>query len=88
MTVTSRCELGSDDAPALAQRITFSALAGGARRDFVQSQIYLFLMDDVDPHKRALIRLALTATPVQYDTVLGDFQDFVRTVRPVTGAGV
>jgi hypothetical protein len=88
VTVTHRRELGSDDAPALAQRITFSTLVGDVRRDFVQSQVYLFLLDDEDAHRRALIRLALTATAGQYDSVLGDFQDFVRTVRPDAGAGV
>ncbi|MFK0196459.1 hypothetical protein [Streptomyces lavendulae] len=88
VTVTSRRELGSDSAPALAQRIAFSALAGDMRQDFVQSQVYLFLTDDVDPRKRALIRLALTSTAAQYDSVLVDFQDFVRTVRPSAVAGV
>ncbi|MFF2192614.1 hypothetical protein [Streptomyces sp. NPDC058157] len=89
VAVTHRSEFGPADAPALAQRITFSALEGGARRDFVQSQVYLFLPDEEDPRKRALVRLALTATPAQYGEVLADFQDFVRTVRTVrtrTGA--
>ncbi|MCJ1677646.1 hypothetical protein MTF65_09910 [Streptomyces sp. APSN-46.1] len=86
VVVTHRRELGSADAPALAQRLTFSAVVGDARLDLVQSQIYLILLDTEDPHKRALIRLALTATAAQHDSVLEDFQDFVRTVRPDTGA--
>lgn len=35
-----------------------------------------------------MIRLVLTATAAQHDTVLGDFQDFVRTVRADTGTAV
>ncbi|RST06157.1 hypothetical protein EF910_10540 [Streptomyces sp. WAC07149] len=86
VVVTHRQELGSVDAPALAQRVTFSAVAGDGRRDFVQSQVYLFLPDGEDPRKRALVRLALTSTADQYESVLEDFQDFVRTVRPDGGA--
>jgi hypothetical protein len=39
-----------------------------------------------DPRKRAVIRLVLTATASQHSYVLGDFQDFVRTAHPDTGA--
>jgi hypothetical protein len=47
--------------------------------------VYLSLTDVVDPHKRAVVRLALTATAAQHDAVLADFQEFLRTVRPDTG---
>jgi hypothetical protein len=87
VVVTHRREVGSADAPALTQRLTFSTVVDGARRDLVQSQVYLSLSDVEDPHKRAVIRLALTATAAQHDVVLGDFQAFVRTVRPDTRAG-
>ncbi|MFB7258147.1 hypothetical protein [Streptomyces nojiriensis] len=88
VVVVHRREAGSADAPALTQRLGFAALTDGdVRRDLVQSQVYLLLVDTGDPHKRAVIRLALTATAAQHDGVLGDFQDFVRTVRPDNGAG-
>jgi hypothetical protein len=83
--VAGRREVGTADAPALTQRLLFSADTGGTRRDLVQSQVYLSLSDVADPHRRAVIRLALTATAAQHDAVLGDFQDFLRTVRPDTG---
>ncbi|MFE3587275.1 hypothetical protein ACFXOY_07090 [Streptomyces niveus] len=86
--VSNRREVGPGDAPALTQWLTFSAVAGGARRDLVQSQVFLSMPDIEDPHKRAVIRLTLTATAAQHSEVLPDFQDFVRTVRPDTGAGV
>ncbi|PWK73392.1 hypothetical protein BCL76_102417 [Streptomyces sp. CG 926] len=82
-----RREVGSEDAPALTQRLSFAVVADGVRRELAQSQVYLSLVDTEDPHKRAMIRLALTATETQHDEVLADFQDFVRTVRPTdTGA--
>lgn len=43
------------------------------------------MLDVHDPAKRAVIRLALTATPAQIENVLGDFRQFVETVRPDTG---
>ncbi|MFF8591418.1 hypothetical protein ACF061_08185 [Streptomyces sp. NPDC015220] len=87
VTVVQRREVGSEDAPALTQRLAFATVVGGAPRDLVQSQVYLSLADVDDPHKRAVIRLILTATAAQHDDVLGDFQEFVHTVRPDTGAG-
>ncbi|MFJ6510550.1 hypothetical protein ACIQMO_09940 [Streptomyces sp. NPDC091406] len=81
-----RREVGAADAPALTQRLTFSTAADGSRRDLVQSQVYLSMSDVDDPRKRAAVRLALTATAAQHGEILGDFQDFVRTVRPVSTA--
>jgi hypothetical protein len=78
--------IGSAAAPGLTQRLTFSAVASGVRRDLVQSHVYLSMLDVEDPHKRAVIRMVLTATATQHDSILGDFQDFLRTVRPDTGA--
>jgi hypothetical protein len=83
--VAHRREVGSFDAPALAQRLVFSTVVDGAHRGLVQSQVYLSLSDVENSHKRAVIRLTLTATAGQHDAVLGDFQDFVRTVGPDTG---
>ncbi|MFS4094561.1 hypothetical protein [Streptomyces sp. AF1A] len=85
--VAHRREVGTAEAPALTQRLTFSAVVDGVRRDLVQSQVYLSLPDLEDVHKHAVIRLALTASAAQHDAVLGDFQDFVRAVRPDTRAG-
>lgn len=87
VTVTHRREIGSEGSPGLTQRLTFSADAGGARRDLVQSHVYLAMVDAGDPNRRAVIKMVLTATAAQHDAVLGDFQEFLRTVRPDTGAG-
>ncbi|MER6016323.1 hypothetical protein [Streptomyces bluensis] len=78
-------EIGSVDAPGLTQTLAVSALVGGVHRELVQSQVYLSMLDVDDPRKRAVIRLILTATASQHPYVLGDFQGFVRTVRPDSG---
>ncbi|URM92255.1 hypothetical protein LUW75_22435 [Streptomyces sp. MRC013] len=86
VTVTDRREFGGADTPGLTQRLTFSAaVSDNAYRDLVQTQVYLSLVDVKDPRKRAVIRLALTVTAGQYDGVAGDFQEFLRSVRPGTG---
>ncbi|MFI2458242.1 hypothetical protein [Streptomyces sp. NPDC019539] len=85
VVVSNRKEVGSPDAPGLTQKLTFSAVAGGVPRALVQLQVYLSRLHVRDPRKRAVIRLALTATQEQSAAVLGDFQEFVRTVRPDTG---
>ncbi|MFI5878128.1 hypothetical protein [Streptomyces sp. NPDC051554] len=82
VTVTSRRETGSVDAPGLTQTVAFSAVVDGTNRDLVQSQVYLSMLDVADPGKRAVIRLVLTSTASQHPAVLDDFRDFVRTVRP------
>jgi hypothetical protein len=83
--VTERREIGSADAPGLTQTLAVSAVAGGALRDLIQSQVYLSLLDVSDPSRRAVVRLILTVTASQHPAVLEDFRDFVRTVRPDTG---
>src|ERR1700754_4743788 len=86
VVLTGRQEVGTEAAPGLTQQLSFTVSTGGVRHALLQTQVYLSLLDDRDPHQRAVIRLALTATAAQHDDVLPDFQDFVRTVRPDTGA--
>ncbi|ARF76045.1 hypothetical protein B7C62_30080 [Kitasatospora albolonga] len=83
--IAERREVGSKDAPGLTQTLAVSAVAGGTLRDLVQSQVYLSLLDVDDPGKRAVIRLVLTVTASQHGSVVEDFREFVRTVRPDTG---
>nr|WP_205615455.1 hypothetical protein [Streptomyces harenosi] len=82
VAVTGRREVGSAEAPGFAQTLAVSTVIGGERRDLVQSQVYLSMLDGACPRRRAVIRLVLTATVDQHPAVLGDFQDVVRSVRP------
>ncbi|MFF2255112.1 hypothetical protein [Streptomyces sp. NPDC058142] len=85
--LVDRREVGPDDAPALVQRFLLTAAVNDELRELAQVQVYLPLADTVDPHKYAVIKLALTATTEQLHEVLEEFQDFVRTVRPSTSEG-
>ncbi|MEU8889584.1 hypothetical protein [Streptomyces sp. NPDC048442] len=87
VVASDRHEVGSPEAPGLTQKLTFSAVSGGAPRELVQFQVYLSMLDVRDPKQRAVVRLALTVTQNQFGAVLGDFQEFLRTVRPDTAAG-
>ncbi|MFZ3494751.1 hypothetical protein ACODT5_16280 [Streptomyces sp. 5.8] len=83
--IVSRTETGTPQAPVLIQRIHLTATTGTTRRELALSQVYLNLRDVTDPRRHAMIRLTLTATAAQHDTVLPDFQQFLRTVRPDSG---
>ncbi|MGW7099768.1 hypothetical protein [Streptomyces sp. NPDC054838] len=87
VSVAARHHVDSAAAPGLTQRLALTAVVAGVRRDLVQTQVYMALADAADPHRRALIRSILTATAAQHEDVLEDFQAFLRTVRPDTGAG-
>ncbi|WP_307805573.1 hypothetical protein [Streptomyces spirodelae] len=86
VTVTSRNEVGSGEAPGLTQQLVFSAVTDGRRRQLVQTQVYLSMPDSEDLRKRAVIQLAVTATVTQYESVAGDFGALVRTVQPSSAA--
>lgn len=79
VTVLTRAEVGTDRAPALTQTL---GLVDDQNRQLVQAQVYLSMPDVVEPSRRAVIRLILTATAEQHRSVLPDFQWFVSTVRP------
>ncbi|WP_037836266.1 hypothetical protein [Streptomyces sp. NRRL S-244] len=85
--VVGRRAIDSPTAPGLTQRLTLSAVVAGVHRDLVQTQVYTTVQDAGDPDKRAMIRTVLTATAAQHDSVLPDFQAFLRTVRPDTDTG-
>lgn len=82
LSVTERTEVGTPEAPGQSQSLTFTTDINGVERRLVQFQVYLSMIDTEQPHERAVIELVLTATPDQINRVIGDFQDFVRSVRP------
>lgn len=79
---SQRRELGSGEAPGLAQVLEVSTMIDGTQRPLVQYQVYLSMPDLTDSRRRAVVRLVLTATPGQLDAVTSDFQEFVSSVRP------
>jgi hypothetical protein len=77
--VRDRVEVGDRDAPGITQVLDIQM---GENQQLVQCQVYVSMQDIHDPRKRAVLELVLTCTPQQLDHVFGDFQEFVRTVRP------
>lgn len=87
VSVANRTEVGSAEVPGLTQVLNVSTSIAGKARDLVQCQVYLSVQDAEEPARRAIVELVLTATPNQLNTVVGDFQQFVSTVRPPEQAG-
>lgn len=80
--VRNRTETGSTEAPCLTQVLDILTKRQDAPGALVQCQVYLSMLDVHEPAKRAVIQLVLTCTREQLDGEIGDFQEFVRTVRP------
>ncbi|MFE0739311.1 hypothetical protein ACFW2N_30920, partial [Streptomyces sp. NPDC058855] len=68
--------------PGVVQNLRLSTTLRGEPLELLQSQVYLGMEDVKNPAKRAVIELVLTAKPTQLGDVIGDFQEFLRTVRP------
>jgi hypothetical protein len=56
----------------------------GHPQDLAQLQVFLGMQDVRDPRRQAVLRIVLTATPDRFDQVIGDFQQFISTIRPET----
>ncbi|MQA09833.1 MAG: hypothetical protein GEU98_15040 [Pseudonocardiaceae bacterium] len=89
--VRQRTDVGSEGAPGITQVLDIMATVDNRPLPLVQCQVHVSMHDIDDPSKRAVIELILTCKPTQLEDVFGDFQEFVRTVRPAeaepAGAG-
>lgn len=80
-----RNEVGSEQNPGLTQAVTMTVQLQDRVQDLIQLQAFLSLADVRDAERRAVLHFVLTATPDQFEHVVGDFQQFVATVRPDQG---
>jgi hypothetical protein len=76
---------GLTDSPGVVQNVVLSTTLRGEPIELCQSQVYLGMEDIYNPAQRAMIEIVLTAKRNQLDRVLGDFQEFLSTVRPDNG---
>lgn len=76
--VRRRVPVGNADAPGITQVLDIQV---GTGHPLVQCQVYVSLIDDSHPDRRAVLELVLTCKPGQLDAVFEDFQAFVRSVR-------
>ncbi|MBK1786808.1 hypothetical protein JHE00_20985 [Prauserella sp. ASG 168] len=77
-----RNEVGTDDNPGLTQAVRLSIPYEGKQLYLVQLQAFIGMADTGDPSRRAVTQVVLSALPEQFDQLVGDFQDFLSTVRP------
>jgi hypothetical protein len=80
--VASRVTDTSTTVPGLSQVLNIATRHGNAVHQLIQCQAYLDLTDATTPATRVVIELGLTATATQIQSLLPDFQSFIRTVRP------
>jgi hypothetical protein len=86
--VVKKAEIGTPDIPGLTdspgvvQNLRLHTTLRGEPLELLQTQVYLGMEDVRNPAERAVLEFVLTAKPTQLDAVIGDFQAFLRTVRP------
>lgn len=71
---------------AYTQVLRLTAPVGDRPVDLVQLQVFLAMADVHDERRRAVLQIALSATPGQFEDLVGDFQAFLKTIRPDEGA--
>jgi hypothetical protein len=71
---------------AYTQVLRLTAPVGGRPVDLVQLQVFLAMADVRDERRRAVLEIVLSATPGQFEDLVGDFQAFLKTIRPDEGA--
>ncbi|MEC3974229.1 hypothetical protein [Amycolatopsis sp. H20-H5] len=69
------------DVPALTQKVRLSAVVNGVGYELVQAQVYLSMADSAGESLRAVVRTMLTATEEQFPALIGDFTEFLGTLR-------
>jgi hypothetical protein len=77
-----RTESGSPANPGLTQAVRMLVDINGRPQDLVQLQVFLGMQDTRDPRRRAVLHIVLSALPDQFERVVGDFQQFISTIRP------
>lgn len=86
MKVGNRDELGTADNPGLTQAVRMLIAANGTQLDVAQLQVFLGMQDVHNPERQAVLHIVLTADSDEFERVISDFQQFIKTVRPDTRA--
>lgn len=80
-----RKELGSEANPGLTQVVRMTVDLKGVAQEVLQMQVFLSMQDVNEPDRHAVIQAVLTATPEQFEQLIGDFQQFLGTLQPEQG---
>ncbi|WP_158851956.1 hypothetical protein [Saccharothrix deserti] len=70
---------------AYTQVVRMTAPINGRPVELVQLQVFLAMPDVRDERRRAVLEIVLSATPEQFENLVGDFQAFLKTIRPDGG---
>jgi hypothetical protein len=70
---------------AYTQVVRLTAPIQGRPVELVQLQVFLAMADVRDERRRAVLEIVLSATPEQFEHLVGDFQAFLKTIRPDGG---
>ncbi|WP_447003503.1 hypothetical protein ACRAKI_28105 [Saccharothrix isguenensis] len=71
---------------AYTQVVRMTVPIGGRPVELLQLQVFLAMPDVRDENRRAVLEIVLSATPEQFEDLVGDFQAFLKTIRPDEGA--
>lgn len=82
VTLGRRNETGTAEDPGLTQAVKLNVDVRGRPQDLIQFQVFLAMRDRRDPRRRAVLHVVLSALPEQFPTVIGDFEQFLSTIRP------
>jgi hypothetical protein len=70
---------------AYTQVVRMTVPIDGRPVELVQLQVFLAMPDARDKSRRAVLEIVLSATPEQFEDLVGDFQAFLKTIRPDEG---
>ena len=82
VTLGRRNETGTAEDPGLTQAVKLNVDLRGRPQDLIQFQVFLTMRDRHDPRRRAVLHVVLSALPEQFPSVIGNFEQFLSTIRP------
>ena len=80
--VGRREQTGSAENPALTQVVRLRVVSSGKPVQVYQLQVLLGMQDQRDRSRRAVLHVVLSALPAQFAQLIGDFEEFLATIRP------
>jgi hypothetical protein len=83
LRILHREQVGADTAPAVTQLVAVGVEIDGRPLDLLQMQVITALVDLDDPRRRVVVIYKVTCLAEDWPRVGREFQDFMRTVRPL-----
>lgn len=80
--VGRRKEVGSERGPGLTQAVRMTLRLNNRPEQLVQLQVFLGMHDTSDPSRYAVLEIVLSALAEQFQQVVGEFQQFLSSIRP------